>query len=87
MKQKNTDLESRVFTRQRKASMKTCSSLYKLDPFLDVNGIFSLLVGGRLRQATLGDHNNCRAAITAKAGFDAKDDGQKDNYGESLSLQ
>ncbi|XP_022784654.1 uncharacterized protein LOC111325167 [Stylophora pistillata] len=53
MKQENTDKESRVLTRQRKTSMKTGSSLYKLDPFLDVNGI--LRVGGRLRRATLVD--------------------------------
>ncbi|PFX24881.1 hypothetical protein AWC38_SpisGene10528 [Stylophora pistillata] len=53
MKQENTDKESRVFTRQRKTSMKTGSSLYKLDPFVDVNRI--LRVGGRLRRATLVD--------------------------------
>ena len=33
--------------------MKTSSSLYKLDPFLDVDGI--LRVGGRLRRASLAD--------------------------------
>lgn len=39
MKQENTDPDSRVFARQRKTNMKTSSSLYKLDPFLDGNGI------------------------------------------------
>jgi len=33
--------------------MKTCSSFYKLDPFVDVDGI--LRVGGRLRRSTLAD--------------------------------
>ena len=51
MKQENTDPDSRVFARQRKTNMKTSSSLYKLDPFLDGNGI--LRVGGRLRRASL----------------------------------
>ena len=51
MKQENTDPDSRVFAQQRKTSMKTSSSLYKLDPFLDENGI--LRVGGRLRRASL----------------------------------
>ena len=39
MKQENTDPDSRVFARQRKTNMKTSSSLYKLDPFLDGNRI------------------------------------------------
>lgn len=51
MKQENTDPDSRVFARQRKTDMKTNSSLYKLDPFLDGNGI--LRVGGRLRRTSL----------------------------------
>ena len=51
MKQENTDPDSRVFVQQRKTNMKTSSSLYKLDPFLDGNGI--LRVGGRLRRASL----------------------------------
>ena len=53
MKQENADPESRVFAQQRKASMKTSSSLYKLDPFLDADRI--LRVGGRLRRASLTD--------------------------------
>ena len=39
MKQQNTDPDSRVFAQQRKTNMKTSSSLYKLDPFLDVDRI------------------------------------------------
>ena len=53
MKQKNANPGSRVFAQQRKANTKTKSSLYKLDPFSDVNGI--LRVGGRLRCASLTD--------------------------------
>ena len=53
MKQENANPDSRVFAQQRKANMKTSSSLYKLDPFLDVNGI--LQVGGRLTRASLTD--------------------------------
>ena len=53
MKQENADIDSRVFAKQRKANMKTSRSLYKLDPFLDVNGI--LRVGGRLTRASLTD--------------------------------
>ena len=51
MKQENTDPDSRVFAQQRKTNIKTSSSLYKLDPFLDGNGI--LRVGGRVRRASL----------------------------------
>lgn len=51
MKQENTAPDSRVFAQQRKLNMKMSSSLYKLDPFLDVDGI--LRVGGRLRRASL----------------------------------
>ena len=51
MRQENTDPDSRVFVQQRKTNMKTSSSLYKLDPFLDGNGV--LRVGGRLRRASL----------------------------------
>ena len=53
MKQKNADPNSRVFAQQRKANMKTSSSLYKLDPFSDVDGI--LRVDGRLKRASLAD--------------------------------
>ena len=53
MKQKNADPDSRVFAQQRKVNMKTSSSLYKLDPFLDVDGI--LRVSGHLKRASLTD--------------------------------
>ena len=53
MKQESTDPDSRDFAQQRKVNMKTCSSLYKLDPFVDEGGI--LRVGGRLRRASLVD--------------------------------
>ena len=53
IQQENFDPESRVFVQQRKANMKTCSSLYKLDPFLDADKI--LRVGGRLGRANLSD--------------------------------
>ena len=53
MKEEGSDTESRVFVQQRKANMKTCSSLYKLDPFVDVDGI--LRVGGRLGRASLAE--------------------------------
>lgn len=53
MKQENADLDSRVLAKQKKANLKTCSLLYKLDPFLDSNGI--LCVCGRLRRASLSD--------------------------------
>ena len=53
IKQGNTDAESRLFAQQRKSSMKTCSLFYKLDPFVDVDGI--LRVSGRLRRSTLAD--------------------------------
>ena len=53
MKQEDFYPETRVFAQQRKANIKTCSSLYKLDPFLDADGI--LRVGGRLRRASLSD--------------------------------
>ena len=35
MKKGNTNPDNRVFAKQRKATMKSSSSLYKLDPFLD----------------------------------------------------
>jgi len=53
MKQENANFESRVLAQQRKANMKTSSSLCKLDPFLDMNGI--LRVGGLLTRASLTD--------------------------------
>ena len=53
IKRKNPDPNSRVFAQQRKTNIKTYSSLYKLDPFVDDDGI--LRVGGRLRRASLSD--------------------------------
>ena len=47
------DPKNRSFTSQRKAVMKGCSSLYKLDPLLDIDGI--LRVGGRLKHATMSE--------------------------------
>ena len=53
MKQGNPNPDNRVFAKQRKATMKSSSSLYKLDPFLDMDGI--LRVGGRLRRVSMTD--------------------------------
>lgn len=53
MKQDNVEHVSRVFAQQRKANMKTSTLLYKLDQFLDVDGI--LRIGGHLRRASLKD--------------------------------
>ena len=53
IKRKNPHRNSRVFAQQRKTNIKTYSSLYKLDPFVDEDGI--LRVGGRLRRASLSD--------------------------------
>ena len=53
MKQDNFEHVSRVFAQQRKANMKTSTVLYKLNPFLDVDGI--LRIGGHLRRASLTD--------------------------------
>jgi len=39
IEQENADPDSRVSAQKRKANMKSSSALYKLDPFLDVNGI------------------------------------------------
>lgn len=39
MKQENADLDSRVLAQQKKANLKTCSWLFKPDPFLDSKGI------------------------------------------------
>ena len=43
------DVTSRDLARKRNSSMKRTSSLYRLDPFLDENGL--LRVGGRIRHA------------------------------------
>ena len=43
------DDASREFAKRRDLSMKKTSSLYRLDPFLDENGV--LRVGGRIRNA------------------------------------
>ena len=53
IKRKNPDPNSRVCAQQRKTNIKTYSSLYKLDPFVDEDGI--LRVGGRLKRASLSD--------------------------------
>ena len=53
IKPKNPDPNSRVCAQQRKTNIKTYSSLYKLDPFVDEEGI--LRVGGRVRRASLSD--------------------------------
>ena len=53
IKRKNLDSNSRVFVQQRKSNIKTYSSLYQLDPFIDDDGI--LRVSGRLRRASLSD--------------------------------
>ncbi|KAL9967307.1 hypothetical protein ACROYT_G025507 [Oculina patagonica] len=42
MKQESPDPDSRDFAQQRKVNMKTCSSLYKLDPFIDEDGILAI---------------------------------------------
>ena len=39
IKRKNPDPNSRVFAQQRKSNIKTYSSLYQLDPFVDDDGI------------------------------------------------
>ncbi|KAK3724979.1 hypothetical protein QZH41_017459, partial [Actinostola sp. cb2023] len=53
IKQQYADHNNRDFALQRNASMKSQSSLYKLDPFVDANDV--LRVGGRLRRANLSD--------------------------------
>ena len=53
IKRKNPDPNSRAWAQQRKSNIKTYGSLYKLDPFVDDDGI--LRVGGRLRRASLSD--------------------------------
>lgn len=50
---KQEDTSSRNFARKRKNTMKAYSALYKLDPFIDADGV--LRVGGRLRRANLSD--------------------------------
>lgn len=39
---------------ERKSSLKSCSPLFKLDPFIDCSGI--LRVGGRLKRASMPDN-------------------------------
>ena len=67
MKQEKADPGRRVFAQQREANIKTNSSLYKLDPFLDVDGI--LRVGGRLDvqawQMTLSFPLSCHETATS----------------------
>ena len=45
------EFSDRQKAKQRNFNLKKCSSLYRLDPYLDVNGI--LRVGGRLRRANM----------------------------------
>ena len=49
--QRKEQPSNREFAKVRKSKMKRRSSLYRLDPFLDQNGV--LRVGGRLRRAYL----------------------------------
>ena len=53
IKQENVEPSSRVFDQERKANMKASSSLYKLDSFIDADGM--LQVGGCLKRASLSD--------------------------------
>ena len=45
------DNTRRKFTRRYNSSMKKTSSLYRLDPFIDEDGV--LRVGGRIRNASI----------------------------------
>ena len=47
----SNDDTSRESTRRRNSSMKKTSSLYRLDPFIDEDGV--LRVGGRIRNASI----------------------------------
>ena len=49
--QAHGEFVDRKRAKQRNFNLKKCSSLYRLDPYLDVNGI--LRVGGRLRRANM----------------------------------
>ena len=49
--QAHGEFVDRKRAKQRNFNLKKCSSLYRLDPYLDVNGI--LRVGGRLRKANM----------------------------------
>ena len=51
--QAHGEFVDRKRAKQRNFNLKKCSSLYRLDPYLDVNGI--LRVGGRLRRANMPD--------------------------------
>ena len=53
IKKENTEPSSRVFAQERKANMKASCSLYKLDPFIDADGM--LRVDGRLKRSSLSD--------------------------------
>ena len=52
--QESEEFHDRKTAKQRNFSLKKCSSLYRLDPFLDSNGI--LRVGGRLRRAIISEN-------------------------------
>ena len=51
MLQMNGEFTDRRRAKQRNLNLKKCSSLYRLDPYLDANDI--LRVGGRLRRANM----------------------------------
>ena len=51
MLQMNGEFTDRRRAKQRNINLKKCSSLYRLDPYLDANDI--LRVGGRLRRANM----------------------------------
>ena len=52
--QESEEFHDRKTAKQRNFSLKKCGSLYRLDPFLDSNGI--LRVGGRLRRAIVSEN-------------------------------
>ena len=52
--QESEEFRDRKTAKQRNFSLKKCGSLYRLDPFLDSNGI--LRVGGRLRRAIVSEN-------------------------------
>ena len=52
--QKEENPKDRPSNSERKSSLKSCSPLFKLDPFVDCSGI--LRVGGRLKRASMPDN-------------------------------
>ena len=51
--QTGVEFHDRKKAKQRNLDLKKCSSLYRLDPYLDTNGL--LRVGGRLRNASISE--------------------------------